>query len=181
MANETWIVEVSGEEMILTLSEATSEVIVISEAFPGPTGLQGVQGETGEGVPVGGAAGAVLTKLSATDYDTAWVTVRRAVTGSTGAPTAVVAAAGVAAPTADRTLAFISGSGGAVDLVANPQIAAGSVVGQEVTYRVPSGGNAVLFEDGNGLSMNGPANLGEDTFSITFNWDGALWFCSARD
>jgi hypothetical protein len=41
---------------------------------PGPQGLQGVPGEPGVGVPTGGTEGQVLAKVSATDYDTEWVT-----------------------------------------------------------------------------------------------------------
>lgn len=39
----------------------------------GPEGPQGPAGADGEGVPVGGTAGQVLAKASATDYDTEWV------------------------------------------------------------------------------------------------------------
>jgi len=38
----------------------------------GPTGAIGAQGDPGEGVPVGGTLGQVLTKDSGTDYDTSW-------------------------------------------------------------------------------------------------------------
>jgi hypothetical protein len=38
----------------------------------GPAGTTGAQGPAGPGVPVGGTAGQLLTKLSATDYATAW-------------------------------------------------------------------------------------------------------------
>jgi hypothetical protein len=41
-------------------------------AAKGDTGAQGIQGDPGEGVPVGGTAGQVLTKDSGTDYDTSW-------------------------------------------------------------------------------------------------------------
>ena len=37
------------------------------------TGPQGATGPAGEGVPTGGSIGQVLTKLSATDYDTDWL------------------------------------------------------------------------------------------------------------
>lgn len=40
----------------------------------GEKGDAGPQGSTGEGVPVGGTEGQVLTKNSATDFDTAWKT-----------------------------------------------------------------------------------------------------------
>lgn len=42
---------------------------------PGPTGPQGAQGPTGAtgpGVPSGGVAGDILSKVSSTNYDTAW-------------------------------------------------------------------------------------------------------------
>ena len=44
---------------------------------PGPAGQDGAQGpkgDPGQGVPAGGTAGQVLTKKSATDYDTEWKT-----------------------------------------------------------------------------------------------------------
>lgn len=40
--------------------------------------VAGPQGETGPGVPTGGTAGQFLVKVSATNYDTAWVTVPQA-------------------------------------------------------------------------------------------------------
>ena len=40
----------------------------------GPTGVTGPKGDTGVGVPIGGSSGQVLTKNSATNYDTIWAT-----------------------------------------------------------------------------------------------------------
>ena len=40
----------------------------------GATGAQGPKGEAGPGVPTGGVAGQVLTKVDSTDYNTRWVT-----------------------------------------------------------------------------------------------------------
>lgn len=101
--------------------------------------------------------------------------------GTRAAPTAITAAGGVTPGTAMRSIQFIKGSGGAVDITANPQIAVGTTVGQMMTLRVPTGEAGVFFEDGTGLSMNGPANLGVDTYSLTFEWDGTEWFCIGRD
>jgi hypothetical protein len=42
----------------------------------GPQGIQGIQGETGatgQGVPTGGTAGQVLSKIDSTNYNTEWV------------------------------------------------------------------------------------------------------------
>ena len=41
----------------------------------GPQGIQGETGATGAGVNAGGTTGQVLTKASATDYDTEWTTI----------------------------------------------------------------------------------------------------------
>jgi len=41
---------------------------------PGTNGTDGAPGAPGQGVPVGGTSGQVLSKNSATDYDTAWTT-----------------------------------------------------------------------------------------------------------
>lgn len=40
----------------------------------GIQGTQGIQGPTGQGVPTGGTAGQVLSKVDGTDYNTQWVT-----------------------------------------------------------------------------------------------------------
>jgi hypothetical protein len=53
--------------------------IVVETTVDGPVnvqvgrpGPQGLEGDPGQGVPVGGTTGQVLTKNSATDYDTSW-------------------------------------------------------------------------------------------------------------
>jgi hypothetical protein len=105
----------------------------------------------------------------------------RVVTGSAGSPVSVTAVGGITPAGASDELIFVSGSGGAVDITANPQIAAGTTPGQRLTLRAPDGANGVLLEDGDGLSMNGPADLGVDTTSISFEWDGSEWCCYARE
>ena len=52
----------------------------------GPIGAQGLKGDTGEGVPAGGADGQVLTKQSSTDYDTAWEDAPSAGSGNSRGP-----------------------------------------------------------------------------------------------
>jgi hypothetical protein len=47
----------------------------------GPQGNPGPTGPTGAGVPTGGAAGTLLTKATATDFDTAWVAAPPSVPG----------------------------------------------------------------------------------------------------
>jgi hypothetical protein len=38
----------------------------------GPQGIQGIKGDTGIGVPIGGTAQQVLTKIDGTNYNTQW-------------------------------------------------------------------------------------------------------------
>jgi len=80
---------------------------------PGATGATGPTGPTGPGVAAGGAAGQVLSKKSATDYDTQWVA------QSGGIPPVVngqwikgVGGAAVWSPIADADVpALVTGSG----------------------------------------------------------------------
>ena len=55
--------------------EAAFEVLFAGPAGPtGPQGIQGIQGVPGQGLAAGGTTGQVLKKLSATSYDTGWLT-----------------------------------------------------------------------------------------------------------
>lgn len=102
-------------------------------------------------------------------------------TGTRASPTNVLAAGGIAAPTGRRNLAFVKGNSNALVLTANPQIAAGSAVGDVLTLRVPVGSNTIKFANGTGLSQNGDFELGLDVFSATWMWDGTEWFLIGRD
>src|SRR4029079_304424 len=54
----------------------------------------------------------------------------RQVTGSRGTPQNITAAGGIAPAGKWEEVIFVQGNGGAIDITANPQIAAGTVVGQ---------------------------------------------------
>lgn len=97
------------------------------------------------------------------------------ITGTRAAPSAIVAGTGVAfTGSSGRNIWFIEGSGGAVNVSANPQIAAGTVLGQELRLIGRSDTNTVMFEDGDGLSLNGTCILGEDQI-LDLIWDGTNW------
>ncbi len=101
------------------------------------------------------------------------------VSGTRASPTAIVAGTGVLAPTAPRMTYFIQGSGGAVDVSANPQIAAGTFLGQEIILIGRSDTNTVFLEDGTGLDLNGPW-LGGASSVISLVWDGTNWVERSR-
>lgn len=97
------------------------------------------------------------------------------VSGSRASPNNIVAGTGITVQAGYlRQTIFIQGSGGAVDVTANPQISAGDTVGQEIKLIGRSDTNTVTLDDGNGLKLNGTSVLGaDDTMSLT--WDGTNW------
>jgi hypothetical protein len=102
------------------------------------------------------------------------------VTGTRASPTNITAGGGITPGNtySDETI-FIQGSGAAVDISANPQIAAGTTVGQKLRLIGRSSVNTVLLEDGTGCSLNG-AWLAEADSVITLLWDGTNWVEIAR-
>jgi len=97
------------------------------------------------------------------------------VTGTNASPTLVLAAVGIAfTGTAYENYAFVAGSAAPQVITANPQIAAGTNVGQRFVLIGKSATNTVTLSDGSGLSLNGPIVLGLDS-SITLVWTGASW------
>ena len=67
---------VTGKESEIIVSSEEQKVIVTS---PNPVvkvsagGLPGAKGSDGEGVPAGGSAGQLLSKVDGTDYNTEWI------------------------------------------------------------------------------------------------------------
>lgn len=97
--------------------------------------------------------------------------------GSYAAPRAIVAGTGITSgashmsTTAYRQTIFVAGSGG-VDISANPQIQAHTIVGAIMTIIGTSNANYVDLQDGTGLKLNGPARLGEGDM-IQLMWIGS--------
>lgn len=96
------------------------------------------------------------------------------VTGTRASPTAIVAGTGVVVAGVAREIQFVTGSGGAVDVSANPQIAAGAYTGQELILIGRSDTNTVKLENGAGLALNGTCVLSEGS-TIELVWDGSNW------
>lgn len=94
--------------------------------------------------------------------------------GTQGSPLGITAAGGIANNIPGEQGSFIHGSPGAVTVSANPQIAAGTVVGQKMTLIGCDDTNTVTLTNGNGLRLNGDAVIG-DGYVMSFMWDGANW------
>lgn len=121
------------------------------------------------------SASAAATSATAAAASAVAATGPGTVTGTRASPTSITAVGGIT-PTSGIALEtiFIQGSGGAVDVTANPQIAAGTVVGQILRLIGRSDTNTVLLENGTGLSLNGNITMGDDDM-INFFWDGTSW------
>ena len=66
-------VEVEGSAVSISTTDGQGPVGPTGPTgATGPAGATGPQGDPGQGVPVGGTAGQVLAKATATDYDTEW-------------------------------------------------------------------------------------------------------------
>lgn len=99
-------------------------------------------------------------------------TLNRVVTGSLAAPVLVTAVGGIPVTNKPVEMIFINGDGGYIDITANPQVQAGTAVGQELN--IYGGVNPVLIENGDGLKLNGAFELNDET-NITLIWDGNVW------
>lgn len=97
------------------------------------------------------------------------------VTGSKATPTDVVGSSGIT-PTSGyfEQMIFVQGSGGAVDITANPQIAAGTLKGQVLELIGCDDTKYIKLEHGTGLDMNGSINLALNC-AIRFRWDETNW------
>ena len=100
--------------------------------------------------------------------------------GSKASPSQIVPASGLT-PTAenDQIWWLAPLSGGATPITANPQIGAGTTIGQRLTIVGTDATNYYTLADGNGLDLNGPINL-DDNQSIVLHWDGTNWTEIAR-
>ena len=121
--------------------------------------------------------------LTTDGSNTSWATIPATapgVTGSQASPTAITAVGGISfSGTNYFNIIFVEGSGGAVDVTANPQIAAATNVGQQLMVIGTSAANTVKLDHGTGLSLNG-SWTGGDNSAITLVWDGSAWTEIAR-
>ena len=134
----------------------------------GPQGGTGAQGPPGQGIPLGGATGQVLTKLSATDYNTNWQTPATGVTWPLLAPNGLASAPSYSFASTPNTGMF-SVSGSALAL---------AVGGVQVLYAFATGGHPQLAIGGVG-SANYLLSLQSTVPSAALNIGSSLTSPSA--
>lgn len=94
--------------------------------------------------------------------------------GTYAGPLNITAAGGITSNIPGEQGQFIHGSPGAVIVTANPQISAGTAIGQRLQLIGVDDTNTVKFTNGNGLRLNGDITLGDGDL-IRFFWDGTSW------
>lgn len=94
-------------------------------------------------------------------------------------PVTVTPSVGVPIQAAQRQSVYVKSSGGGQTVTASPQIAAGTIVGQELFILGTSASNYPILNDGTGLSLNGQCNL-NNTQCLSLEWNGSVWFEKAR-
>lgn len=101
------------------------------------------------------------------------------VTGSTGTPSDITAAGGIAfTGSAPINVWFVQGDGGPQTIVANPQIAAGTVVGQILFLILVDDTKGLTFANGTGIKLNGDVLvMDSEQIPKMFIWDGTDWIC----
>ncbi len=106
---------------------------------------------------------------------TAKVTFAGAVVAAPSGEIQVAAATGITAAHVQRTYLKVRGNSGAVDLSANPQIAAGAA-GQMLTLQGTDDTNTLKLDDGNGLALAGGVSFTlKAGHIIQFLYDGSVW------
>ncbi len=99
------------------------------------------------------------------------------ISGTRASPNAITAAGGISASTtAYRQLIYVQGSGGAVDITANPQITASTIDGAELVVVCCSDTNTVTIDHGTGVDANGSNTMGDgDAMHFVYSTGSALW------
>jgi hypothetical protein len=154
----------------------------IGSLSSGPSGgVDDVNGVIGSVIVAAGAGITVGTLgQTITITNTGPTTTVLAVDGTRAAPQLITAAGGLSfSGTQTFTKKYIAGNGGPVVVTANPQIAAGTVDGQQLVLQSRDATDTVQLSDGTGLSLNGAWIGGLDS-SITLTWDTVNWVEMSR-
>lgn len=107
------------------------------------------------------------------------IQIKAKVVGTVGSPTAISAAGGITPLGAIREIIFVESDGGAVTVTADPPIAAGTFVGQELTIIGTSDTDTIQIDDAAGLNLNGTVII-EDGQVLNLLWIGSVWLETFR-
>lgn len=94
--------------------------------------------------------------------------------GSIATPNIITAGGGVSTTADQRQYQFVVSSGGAVTVTVNPQIQAGSIIGQELILEGTSDTDYPILNDGSGVALNGALQLKNEKKAYLV-WNGLKW------
>lgn len=103
--------------------------------------------------------------------------------GNYGSGVSITAGGGITpstSPSPYEETIFVKGSTTPVDITVDPQIAAGTIVGQRIRVIGTDATNTVKLENGTGLILFGTCTLGLYS-NIVFEWIGAAWLEISRN
>lgn len=106
--------------------------------------------------------------------------------GSTGSPRSIVAGTGItsgsshmSASVSEQIIFVVGNSAGENDISANPQITAGTIIGQKMNIVGTSDDNFIKLEDGTGLDLSSPW-YSYNKKVLKLYWNGSVWSENGR-
>ena len=94
--------------------------------------------------------------------------------GTLASPITVDETVGIIPTKELRQIIFVESDGGTQTVTANPQIAAGTRIGQELTLVGTSDTDELILNDGTGLKLNGALKLNNNQSAALF-WNSTDW------
>lgn len=181
-ATEIQGITAGSDGQILTIHNGASALVTIAHEDAGASAANRIKLPSGEDLEISSDSSAEFF------YDTAqsrWVQKSGSgsgagggalsVTGTRATPETISAAGGIAFTGSDaRQMWFVEGDSAETVVSANPQIAVGGTLGQELILIGRNDAALLTLNDGTGLSLNGAMTLAENS-AIGFVWDGTNW------
>lgn len=104
------------------------------------------------------------------------------VTGTLAEPQAITAEGGVTPAAVNEEIQYIAGDGGAVQVTADPPVAAGTFDGQKLVLIGTSDDDTVSLAVGASLKMNGDVVLGQfGAIELRWSTSASLWVEVSRN
>ncbi len=123
---------------------------------------------------------AAIAGLAALNVQAALIELAGVVTGTRAAPIAITAAGGITNANARKQIQFVKGNAAPITVTANPQISAGTTLGDKLILIGRDSTNTLTLANGTGLVLNGGIVLGASSI-LTMIWDGTNWVEESRN
>lgn len=153
--NDTSMNDLTASRLVETSAAKKLSSVAILAAYIGGTDKE---------ITVTAVAGGRVVLSRPDEVTDEKMTINQELMLSPSATVAITAAGGI---TATKPVMHVQGSGGPIDITANPQIAAGTA-GQLLILEGKSDTNTITLDNGNGLLIHGRAILGDDDIIVLY-------------